>query len=91
MRPSNYIDDSKPQSSSNRRMMRERGTLRCLWCNKRTEVRPGFSWGGIEEDEWRSFVAENTPFYCGRETCRAHRSECGAPAQSGDSRQRRKG
>ena len=75
MRPSGHSERTVSRDSSTKRLLRERGTLRCWWCNKRTEVKPGFSWGGIALDEWRSFVAEHSPFYCSREHCVAHRRE----------------
>lgn len=88
MRPSNYIDEPRPKSKDSRRLLRERGTLRCLWCNRRTEIRAGFSWGGIEEEEWRQFVKENEPFYCDRPNCVAHRRECGSSKRQPDDQSR---
>lgn len=70
--------------------MKERGTLRCWWCNKRTEVRPGFRWGGITLEDWREFVAEHSPYYCTREGCIAHRREAMArPKRDGEPREQR--
>lgn len=80
MRPSDFIDE--PRSRNNdRRVLSERGTLRCEWCNKRTEVRPGFKWRYVDVYEWKEFVFDHTPYYCTRPACAAHRRECGSMPQ----------
>jgi hypothetical protein len=81
MRNSSFVEYRSPRSPSERRALRERGTLRCWWCNTRTEVRPGFRWGQVSLFEWREYVAEHQPFFCSRPNCVAHRRECGAAAQ----------
>jgi hypothetical protein len=75
MRQSDSAEHRQPLDHATRRLLKERGTLRCWWCNKRTEVRPGFRWGGITLEDWREFVADNSPYYCHREGCVAHRRE----------------
>jgi hypothetical protein len=80
MRPSDFIDEPRPRRFD-RSDLADRGTMRCEWCNKRTEVRPGFSWRQVDVEEWRSFVREHTPFFCQRENCAAHRRECMSSAR----------
>jgi hypothetical protein len=77
MRPSDFIDEPRGRNNDNRALS-ERGTLRCEWCNKRTEVRPGFKWRYVDVYEWKEFVHDHTPYFCSRPTCTAHRRECGS-------------
>ena len=66
------FDESSSRPSRN---STERGTLRCEWCNRLTELRPGFSWRNTPQSEWQEIVAAFTPFYCRRPTCAAARKE----------------
>lgn len=58
-----------------RRLMNNRGALRCEWCNRLTEIKPGFSWRFVSRAEWLTTAEELSPFYCSRAICAAARRE----------------
>jgi hypothetical protein len=72
------FDDMSPRPSQK---PTERGTLRCEWCNRITELRPGFSWRNTPQSEWNEIAAAFTPFYCRRPACAAARKEI-APSKA---------
>lgn len=75
MQSSSHVKYRASRGRGSKRVASERGTLRCEWCNRRTEIRPGYRWGDLSTGEWLTIAATLSPYFCPRPSCVAGRSE----------------
>jgi hypothetical protein len=63
-------EKQRPWSREERHYRRHKGTLRCRWCGRWTEVNPGQQWRDTTWKEWRDIaVFRRNETECQRPRC----------------------
>lgn len=64
-------EKQRPWSREERHYRRHKGTLRCRWCGRWTEVQPGYQWRDTTWKQWRDHWAKRyrNEVECRRERC----------------------